>query len=299
MNFILNRRFFLRQCVISASCTHWVSPCFSLSNETSFSNEEKRVLRKLRFALWFHNPLPIRLSEQQFLCYLPLESESQKLLNIEVSMPYKVEEDTLGHNLLRLVFNEVPGFFQKVVTLNITIECIKKVAKLTSFFPADWLQPERFIESNASQVVKLASELKREFQLETAKSIFDWVTHNISYSGYIAEDLGALYALENRRGDCTEYAYLVVALARANHIPARMVGGYVTDSNTIAPKPQDYHDWAEISLEGQWHIIDAQKRNFFPSRNQYIAFRIHHDLPNNKIGTAHRYRVDGRLQVIY
>ena len=118
------------------------------------------------------------------------------------------------------------------------------------------------------------------------------------YAGYLADDLGALSALEHRRGDCTEYADLVVALARANGIPARMVGGYVTDRD-CGPRPQDYHNWAELYHEGAWRVVDAQKGICLEQGSQYVAFRIYRDAPINAVGLAHRYRLQGELQVTF
>ncbi|MFC5473796.1 transglutaminase-like domain-containing protein [Paraherbaspirillum soli] len=116
------------------------------------------------------------------------------------------------------------------------------------------------------------------------------------YAGYIADDLWALWALLQRSGDCTEYAYLAVALARANGIPARMVGGYVTDRN-IAPRAEEYHNWAELYVDGAWRLLDAQKENWLAPVQQYIAFRFYRDSVINPVGLAHRFNVSGEMQV--
>ena len=46
------------------------------------------------------------------------------------------------------------------------------------------------------------------------RPIFQWVSQNVKDDGYSAKDRGALYALTNRKGDCTEFMYLFVALCR-------------------------------------------------------------------------------------
>jgi transglutaminase-like putative cysteine protease len=117
----------------------------------------------------------------------------------------------------------------------------------------------------------------------------------LSYAGYLADDYGALYALTNRRGDCTEYAYLATALARASSIPARMVGGYVTDRD-ITPRAGDYHNWAELYIDGSWRLLDAQKGNWLQPIDQYVAFRYHRVEMPNPLGTAHRFRIEGGLR---
>ena len=113
-------------------------------------------------------------------------------------------------------------------------------------------------------------------------------------AGYAPEDFGALYALRQRRGDCSEYACLVVALCRAAGIPARMVEGYVSD-RSFAPKPMDFHDWAEVLVDGQWRVVDAQKGALLEKEALYIAFRYFRDKALNGVGLAHRYRVEGGM----
>ena len=161
-----------------------------------------------------------------------------------------------------------------------------------------WLAAERFIESDDLRIRALASELHRSMKMDTARTIYEWVQSNMTYTGYLAEDLGALQALLHRRGDCTEYADLVVALARANGIPARMIGGYVVDRD-LAPRPQDYHNWAEVYLEGAWRLVDAQKGNWLEPVNQYVAYRVYRDAPLNLIGLAHRYRLQWNFKVTF
>jgi transglutaminase-like putative cysteine protease len=59
-----------------------------------------------------------------------------------------------------------------------------------------------------------------------------------------------------RSGDCTEYAVLAVALARALEIPARVVIGTVILESSS--KITAYgHAWAEVWKNDQWQILDA------------------------------------------
>lgn len=54
-----------------------------------------------------------------------------------------------------------------------------------------------------------------------------------------------------RRGVCRDYAHLLIAFARCNAIPARMVSAYGPDVT-----PQDFHAVVEVWLDGAWHMID-------------------------------------------
>ena len=55
-----------------------------------------------------------------------------------------------------------------------------------------------------------------------------------------------------REGVCRDYAQLVVALLRANDIPARLVAVYAPGLS-----PMDFHAVAEAAINGRWYVVDA------------------------------------------
>ncbi len=213
-------------------------------------------------------------------------------------MAHQITSDEVGHKILELSFNEFPAFSQKIVSVTTEVEYKSKSTTQLSVDLNAWLVPERFIESDHESIRALASSLQKSTKIKTAQSIFEWVRDNITYAGYIPEDLGALRALRHRSGDCTEYADLVVALARASGLAARMVGGYVVEHDA-APRPEDYHNWAEIYLDDSWRLVDSQKSSWMESKSQYIVFRIYRDVPTNLVAQAHRYRLKGDLHVAF
>lgn len=107
----------------------------------------------------------------------------------------------------------------------------------------------------------------------------------------------ALEVLHARTGDCTEYALLFVALARASGVPAREVGGLIYLGPEAAglgaphtPGPMFvWHAWAEIHDGARWVSID-------PSWDQ---MRV--DATHLKLGRSHRdaawMNLLGRLEI--
>ena len=66
--------------------------------------------------------------------------------------------------------------------------------------------------------------------------------------------MGVLDSLEQRVGDCTEFADLLTTLARAAGLPARTVTGL---AYAEAEGPGFYlHAWTEIAADGTWHAVD-------------------------------------------
>jgi transglutaminase-like putative cysteine protease len=253
--------------------------------------------RQLRFRLTLANPHARELGPQALWLYLPArETGTQRLLEVAVTAAHQLRTDPLGHTLLELSFAQFAPLAQK--TIDVTADVILREAPLDSPLAhrSAWLASERFIETDEPRIRSVAAELRRPTEWETAQAVYDWTVRNMTYAGYVADDRGALQALIEGKGDCTEYAYLAAALARACGIPARMVGGYVTDRNS-APRPQDYHNWAELHIGGAWRLLDAQKQNWLAPTQQYVAFRFYRAESINPIGSAHRFKIDGDLEV--
>ncbi|HTL53776.1 MAG TPA: transglutaminase-like domain-containing protein [Planctomycetota bacterium] len=78
-----------------------------------------------------------------------------------------------------------------------------------------------------------------------ARMIAAWVYRRLAKDASGPADASALHALYYMRGDCTEHANLVVALARASGIPARICRGLVLEEGEL-----NAHQWAEVFLAG-------------------------------------------------
>jgi hypothetical protein len=125
-----------------------------------------------------------------------------------------------------------------------------------------YVEPEELIESNNSRIISLAHNLTNNVDSwhEKAVRIYDFVYRHLHYEKQ-DEERGALWALENGAGDCSEYSYLFVALCRAAGIPARIQAGFSfhRPSETL----EDGHMWAEYYLENYgWIPVDVTWRLF-------------------------------------
>ena len=125
-----------------------------------------------------------------------------------------------------------------------------------------YVEPEELIESNNSTIILLARNLTNNVDSwhEKAMRIYNFVYRYMHYAEQ-DEERGALWALENGAGDCSEYSYLFVALCRAAEIPARIQAGFAFHraSETL----EDGHMWAEYYLENYgWIPVDVTWRLF-------------------------------------
>ncbi len=255
------------------------------------------IHRQLRFAVSLTNPKPHGLRNQCLWLYAPAaEGPTQRLASLTVSMPHERLSDAFGHTIVKLDFPDFPPLATKVVAITADLLLKHEPVPAPLGNPQDWLAAERFVESDDGRIRALAAKLKHSDESDTGRAIYDWARQNLRYTGYAADPRGALGALLDEGGDCTEYACLSVALARANGIPARRVGGYVIERDSVL-KAVDYHDWAEVYCDGAWRLLDAQKRHWLEPVEQYVAFRHGRDQAPNPMGSAQRFRVQGELEV--
>lgn len=225
------------------------------------TNTSRRLLKGIEIGV----SLPVREAAGQYCC-----------VNLNSSLPGEIVGDTHGNQALLVRIAHLAPHATK--TLSIRVVVATAPAEASSPQPNDvlWLRSEAFIEADHPRILELAQVLDVSLPhapIVTARRIHDWVASHIRYEGYRSQARGALYALEKKQGDCTEYTQLVVALARASGIPARVMAGYVIERDGLVPA-EAYHNWAEVYVDGAWRIIDAQRQQFDTGYGQYIATSI-------------------------
>lgn len=284
----MNRRTFIKS-LGAASLLAYQKHLYATSSD---------VIRRLRFVVEFSNPTSNRLINQRFWWLLPYEDESQHLQNVRVSRPFRQHATSSGERYLELWFDEFPAFGQSMVSISVDVAVSDTTPQLALQNTAEWLKAERYIEVGDNAIQAVAAELRRSHPTDTTRAVYDWVRTRLSYAGYVAEELGALYALTHRSGDCTEYADLVVALCRANGIPARFVGGYVVQGDGLV-RSSDYHNWAEAYFDGAWQIVDAQREAWQGKTSQYLKYSIGERNSGGPIGPGSRHRMQGELIALF
>ena len=125
-----------------------------------------------------------------------------------------------------------------------------------------YILPEHHIESNATAIKSIAKLIwdKSTSSLDFIKNVKEWIQTNIKYRPQ-EKEMGALYAINNRIGDCTEYAAVFVALCRAVNVPARLIAGF------LKSKKWNRHAWAEVYIKNKWIQVDpsSKKKEFIPN----------------------------------
>jgi transglutaminase-like putative cysteine protease len=107
-----------------------------------------------------------------------------------------------------------------------------------------------------------------------------WTKRNIRYDAGLAQDIwegrvdsrSADATLGSRRGTCSEYTNVFIAVMRAKAVPARFVSGFFVG--------QMYHAWAEVYLpRAGWVPVDPQMGAYGVS-NRHIKLFVGVDFPS-------------------
>lgn len=252
------------------------------------------IPRHIRYGFTLTNTSNKLLEKAEFWTYAPVKrTPSQLTVSIEASHPYALVEDSSGNQVLYFVFDHIPPFSRKTITIKAKLMLAntpnpEKVPNI-----GNYLKAETYMEIQDAGIAELAGKLNSEDTHQTTENIFNWVAGHITYAGFSENERGARYALKNKKGDCTEFMYLFAALCRACQIPARCIGGYVSDKNTIL-KANEYHNWAEFYANGTWHVADPSEKVFMEHQDHYIAMRILKDTEENPMKNYHRFRYEGK-----
>lgn len=111
------------------------------------------------------------------------------------------------------------------------------------------------------------------YSAEVGAEIEAFVANYITEPSYIHSFSFASTVAKSRSGDCTEYAVLSAALARALAIPARVVVGtiIVDDGSTVEAIG---HAWNEFWFDGRWWRIDAAMYGAESAKTFYLPSHI-------------------------
>ena len=102
-------------------------------------------------------------------------------------------------------------------------------------------------------------------ELERVRSIYTWITHNISYDQEALKKVGRkrinrtnLDILSRKKAICLGYSTLFRDMCLKAGIRCEVISGY--SKGTLTSKPDletPDHAWNAVEIDGEWHILDA------------------------------------------
>ena len=138
-----------------------------------------------------------------------------------------------------------------------------------------------------NKVVKLSSDLKKENEYDTVKSIHDYLVSKIAYDsdGKDKAKYTLAGALNNFSCVCAGYAKAFYFLGKACGLDVVIVSGNVTNSS-------DGHAWNKVKVDGKWYNIDVTWDDPVPDRPGNVEY-IYFLLTDNDLAYDHIWDNNG------
>lgn len=287
--------------VLMVSVLFWKSFVIEKGVNTQISNialSDRIIPKVIKYQMEISNPSNTVIDKPSILVAIPTKVARHSISKVSVSEPYKmIEDDETGNVSLEITLVSLVPYEIRLIDIIVNLDVHSKPLKVSVDNIDYFTKSEKFIESGNERIMKQAKLLNARSKVEQAKKTYDWVTSYLSDSGFIQEDRGALYALNTKTADCTGYMYLYGALLRANKIPARMVSGFIVESNKKL-KIQDYHNWVEVYLDGTWRVVDPQNNKFLENESDYIAMRIIDNSKKSKYDNSQQlFKTQGAFKI--
>lgn len=134
-----------------------------------------------------------------------------------------------------------------------------------------YIEPDRMHQSDHPEIVRMANTIVDGISdpVDRCKALAEWIRTNIAYTLEVAMG-DAVQTLETRRGDCSEYATLFIAFARALGIPAREASGWMVGEASVTG-----HAWCEVHLGDRWYEVDPGKERLWIGARYISQLRNH------------------------
>jgi transglutaminase-like putative cysteine protease len=109
--------------------------------------------------------------------------------------------------------------------------------------------------------------------LDKARAIYDYVFTTMKYdktgTGWGHGDV--LYACDAKKGNCTDFHSLFIAMARSQGIPARFEIGFPLPPDKHSAEIAGYHCWSDFYLDGKgWIPVDISEAWKHPEKHDYF-----------------------------
>ena len=116
-------------------------------------------------------------------------------------------------------------------------------------------------------------------ELDKARAIYDYVFTTMKYdktgTGWGRGDV--LYACDAKKGNCTDFHSLFIAMARSQEIPSRFEIGFPLPADKHSSEIAGYHCWAEFfEPKDGWIPVDISEAWKHPEKKDYF-FGAHDD----------------------
>jgi transglutaminase-like putative cysteine protease len=211
-------------------------------------------------------------------------SQEVKIISAKGDLPVKkTHESKYGNDLY---FAETSSATQPELHFDVEYDVLRHervalnpaahvvAAALTNKEKQDDLQPDALVPITglpADLAVRVTQG--KALPLDKTRAIYDYVFTTMRYdktgTGWGRGDV--LYACDAKKGNCTDFHSLFIAMARSQGIPARFEIGFPLPPDKHSAEIAGYHCWSDFYIDGKgWIPVDIseawkhqEKRDYF------------------------------------
>jgi len=245
--------------------------------------------KTIKYSFTLKNPTNQFINTTSLWVYLPRERTAfQKRVKTNFSQPAIIIKDSANNEKAVFTAHNIPPFGSAVLSVSAELNFANNPNRTSGFDRSTYLRAGHNVESDDPRIMSIANTLKAETMYGTTENIYKWILNNLSDAGYVERDHGALYALDHKTGDCTEFMNLFLALARASGIPSRGVAGYISGESAIL-LPRNFHNWVEVYINSAWRVVDPINKVIFKNESFYIPMRYLAGSGSDETGNTQRF----------
>lgn len=129
-------------------------------------------------------------------------------------------------------------------------------SRIYRFYTNPALEASDGVNTGAASIARLDQQVTAGMTspAQRAQALFAWIVGNIHYNYSLHASGSAVTTLRTHLGICSDFADLYVAMLRTDGIPARLIGGYVTNNGGGTG---GFHQWTEFYLPAiGWVVAD-------------------------------------------
>ncbi|RME86788.1 MAG: hypothetical protein D6785_02795 [Planctomycetota bacterium] len=126
---------------------------------------------------------------------------------------------------------------------------------------------------NKKEPISISKKVSPKEALKKARRIYDYIYDQLKYdkSGFGWGRGDALWACDNKRGNCTDFHSLFISMMRTLKIPARFEIGFPLPSQKKSGKIKGYHCWGWFYIKGiGWIPVDISEADKHPEKKEFF-----------------------------
>jgi transglutaminase-like putative cysteine protease len=207
-----------------------------------------------------------------------------KIISAKGDLPVKKTRESKYGN--EIYFAETDGATQPELHFDVQYDVVRHervslnsaphmvAASLTSMERQEDLQPDALVPITGLPADLALKVTQGKTQpLDKARAIYDYVFTTMRYdktgTGWGHGDV--LYACDAKKGNCTDFHSLFIAMARSQGIPARFEIGFSLPPDKHSAEIAGYHCWSDFYIDGKgWIPVDISEAWKHPENREYF-----------------------------